>query len=211
MGVQHIRSRPHTVPSRFSKRRDDDFIESNEDRDRDRDRDRDDEESSYHSDRGDDSYADRGHLRENGMGNGTRNSGMRKRNNDKSTSAGSATAHRKQGGFEDRDRDSAEDTLAMQTMSLIHGQLTAMKHQLLTISDISKAPESEDTSQSFNQGQGPPPPSQNSFFRSKTLALPHLPATCFVLLSPVSFLPPLSNSYFLGELILFTFCLFYQS
>jgi hypothetical protein len=177
MGGQRARARPHTVPSRFSKRRDDEFVENSEDRDRDRDRDREDEESSYYSDRGDDSYGDRGVPRENGSGNSTRSGGIRKRSNN-SSGTGSANAHRRQGGFEDRDRerDSAEDTLAMQTMSLIHGQLTAMKHQLLTISDISKAPESEDAFQSFNQsqGQGPPTPSQNSFLRSKTEAISHL-------------------------------------
>jgi hypothetical protein len=178
MGGQRVRARPHTVPSRFSKRRDDDYVENSDDRDRDRDRDREDEECSYYSDRGDDSYGDRGVPRENGSGNGTRSSAVRKRSSNSSSGMGSANAHRRQGGFEDRDseRDSAEDTLAMQTMSLIHGQLTAMKHQLLTISDISKAPENEDASQSFNQsqGQGPPTPSQNSFFRSMTESASHL-------------------------------------
>jgi hypothetical protein len=46
---------------------------------------------------------------------------------------------------------------AMQTKPLLHGQITAMTHPLLTISDISKAPESEDASQLFyyiqRQGQ----------------------------------------------------------
>ena len=175
MGGQRARARPHTVPSRFSNRRDEDFVENNEDRDRDRD----DEENSYYSDRGDDSHGDRGPLRENGSNSSTRGSGIKKRsnnNNSSSSSGAGSAAHRRQGGFDDRDRDrdSAEDTLAMQTMSLIHGQLTAMKHQLLTISDISKAPESDDASQSLNQGQGPPPPSQNSFFRSASSPSSHL-------------------------------------
>ena len=41
------------------------------------------------------------------------------------------------------DKEIVEETLAMQTMSLIHGQLTAMKHQLLTISDGSIIPDTE--------------------------------------------------------------------
>ena len=50
------------------------------------------------------------------------------------------------------DREELDSTLAMQTMSLIHGQLTAMKHQLLTISDT--PPEySMDVSRNQRPGQ----------------------------------------------------------
>jgi hypothetical protein len=42
---------------------------------------------------------------------------------------------------------------AMQLKPLLHGQITAMTHPLLTISDISKAPESEDASQLFYYSQ----------------------------------------------------------
>ena len=38
------------------------------------------------------------------------------------------------------DKENIEETLAMQTMSLIHGQLTAMKQQLLAISDAPPPP-----------------------------------------------------------------------
>ena len=49
----------------------------------------------------------------------------------------------RQGGRGQPDREIVEESLAMQTMSLIHGQLTAMKHQLLTISDVSAIPDTE--------------------------------------------------------------------
>ena len=38
------------------------------------------------------------------------------------------------------DKENIEETLAVQTMSLIHGQLTAMKQQLLAISDVPPTP-----------------------------------------------------------------------
>lgn len=185
MGGQRVRSRPHTVPSRTSKRRDEDFVDNSDDRDRERERDRDDEESSYYSDRGENSYGDRGPTaRENGASSSTRSSSTRKRNNSSSSGVG----QRRQSGFEDR--DSSEDSLAMQTMSLIHGQLTAMKHQLFTISDITKAPESEENSQSLSpvQGQGQGPPSQSTFLRSTSEISSPLRCNVFrVLFYPVLF------------------------
>lgn len=72
------------------------------------------------------------------------------------------------GGQKDKD----EDSLAIQTMSLIHGQLTAMKHQLLTISNISQVPEIDsDISHSHIPGSGSsssrPSPVRINLFQSK--------------------------------------------
>ena len=69
-------------------------------------------------------------------------------------------------------RDKEEDSLAIQTMSLIHGQLTAMKHQLLTISNISMVPENDlDVSHNI-PGSGTsssrPSPVRNRLFQSKS-------------------------------------------
>ena len=92
-----------------------------------------------------------GNNRSNPENNGSSSSSSRRsggNNQDRSTYPSHKGA--RQGG--QPDRDIVEETLAMQTMSLIHGQLTAMKHQLLTISDVSTIPDTE-SDVSRNQGR----------------------------------------------------------
>lgn len=98
------------------------------------------------------------------------NSSSRRRTSGSNNADRSAYSHKgsRQGGPSDRDgdRDIVEETLAMQTMSLIHGQLTAMKHQLLTISDVSTI---LDTESDVTRSQGRPYQLQrkDTFFQSK--------------------------------------------
>lgn len=98
------------------------------------------------------------------------NSSSRRRTSGSNNADRSAYSHKgsKQRGPSDRDRDRdiVEETLAMQTMSLIHGQLTAMKQQLLTISDASTI---LDTESDVTRSQGRPSQVQrkDSSFQSK--------------------------------------------
>ena len=74
-------------------------------------------------------------------GNSSSSGSRRSRGNNLDRSTYPSRKGSRQGG--QSDKEIVEETLAMQTMSLIHGQLTAMKHQLLTISDGSINPDTE--------------------------------------------------------------------
>jgi hypothetical protein len=118
-----------------------------------------------------DKHANTSRSRSNMENNGSSsnsNSNSRRRTSGSNNQDRSAYSYKgsRQGGPSDRDRDIVEETLAMQTMSLIHGQLTAMKHQLLTISDVSTIP---DTECDVTRSQGRPSQVQrkDSSFQSK--------------------------------------------
>jgi hypothetical protein len=116
-----------------------------------------------------DKHANTSRSRSNMENNGSSgNSSSRRRTSGSNNADRSAYSPKgsRQGGQSDRDREIVEETLAMQTMSLIHGQLTAMKHQLLTISDVSTIP---DTESDVTRSQGRPSQVQrkDSTFQSK--------------------------------------------
>ena len=117
------------------------------------------------ADKHDSTSRSRSNMENNGSSS---NSSSRRRTSGSHNADRSAYSHKgsRQGGQSDRDREIVEETLAMQTMSLIHGQLTAMKHQLLTISDVSTIP---DTESDVTRSQGRPSQVQrkDSSFQSK--------------------------------------------
>ena len=86
-----------------------------------------------------------------GNGNNSNNNNSNGNNNSinrSNSNTNSAKGNNNRNAPSATNRDEIEETLAMQTMSLIHGQLTAMKQQLLTISDAPPLP---------------PPPTSSSF------------------------------------------------
>jgi hypothetical protein len=119
------------------------------------------------ADKHDSTSRSRSNMENNGSSS---NSSSRRRTSGSNNADRSAYSHKGsgQGGPSDRERDReiVEETLAMQTMSLIHGQLTAMKHQLLTISDVSTIPDTE-SDVTRSQGRLSQVQRKDSFFQSK--------------------------------------------